>query len=385
MAPIIQGTYMNKALPLARRAPLLASLLAVLASSTAAASSPSQIPLPSTTSFTDDARGHFLDKDILRALPGAARSTLIRSSPVLAGVANFGAVTMERAGTYEIRSASTPTADGSLIIVESDDGGFVALVDTPDRQGTVVGASDGSQIFIEAPENDYMQPDTEPGPESAALQTRAADTDGSGVNVIDLLAGFSQSAADRVKDPKAYALAQVESVNLRLRNSQVANARLRLVGIQVIEENFPTSNGKNGTLGRVSKLFAEGMKEYGADLVAAFSNAPSGNTAGGWGFVPGRYSVQQVRSPAAFRHEVAHNVGGSHCNTGQNSYKFGYGNGKSSTSLCGNKVAYYSTPLLSDQHGLPLGDSAKADMARLWREQAAKMSSHAKPVVPIDG
>ena len=329
---------------------------------------------------SDDTRGHFLDPNVLRAQSGVERSSLIRSSPVLTGVTDFGPVTMERSGTYEIHSASTPGAQGSLIVVESDDGGFVALVDTPDRQGTVVGASDGSQIFIEAPENDYMQPDTEPGPEPATLQTRAADTDASGVNVIDLLAGFSQSAADRVKDPKAYALAQVESVNLRLRNSQVANARLRLVGIQVIEENFPTSTGKNGTLGRVSTLFAEGMKEYGADLVAAYSNAPKGNSAAGWGFVPGRYSVQQVSYPGTFRHEIGHNVGGSHCNRGQDSYKFGYGK----TSLCGNKVAYYSTPLLSDQHGLPLGDSAKADMARLWREQAAKMSSYAKPVVPID-
>ena len=333
---------------------------------------------------TDDAHGHFLDKDILRALPGAGQSSFIRSSPVLAGVTNFGPVTMQRSGTYEIRSASTPNADGSLIIAESDDGSFVALVDTPDRQGTVVGAGDGSQIFIEAPEDDYMQPDTAPDPEPSALQTRAADTDASGVNVIDLLAGFSQSAADRVKDPEAYALAQVESVNLRLRNSQVANARLRLVGIQVIEENFPTSAGKNGTLGRIGTLFAEGMKEYGADLVAAYSNAPSGNSAAGWAFTGGRYSVQQTRNSGAFRHEVGHNAGGSHCNKGQKSYKFGYSNGKSKTALCGNKVAYYSTPLLSDAFGLPLGDSAKADMARLWRERAAKMSSYAKPVVPID-
>jgi chitinase len=333
---------------------------------------------------TDDVRAHFLDPNVLRALPGAAQSSFMRSSPVLAGVADFGPVTKERSGTYEIRSASTPSADGSLIIVESDDGGFVALVDTPDRQGTVVGASDGSQIFMEAPENDYMQPDTEPSPEPATLQTRAADTDSSGVNVIDLLAGFSQSAADRVKDPKAYALAQVESVNLRLRNSQITNARLRLVGVQVIEENFPVTSGKDGTLGRIKTLFAEGMKEYGADLVAAYSNRWKGNTAGGWAHVPGRYSVQNVRQAGAFRHEVAHNVGGSHCNNGKNSYKFGYNNGKSRTSLCGNKVAYYSTPLLSDEHGLPLGDSTKADMARLWREQAATMSSYAQPVVPID-
>lgn len=330
---------------------------------------------------TDDARGHFLDPHVLRALPGAEHPPFIRSSPVLAGVADFGPVTRERSGAYEIRSASTPNAESSLIVVESDDGSFVALVDTPDRQGTIVGNSDGSQMFIEGAEGDYMQPDTDLDPESSALQQRAADTDASGVNVIDLLAGFSQSAADRVKDPKAYALAQVESVNLRLRNSQVANARLRLVGIQVIEENLPVTGS---TLKQVAKLFAEGTKEYGADLVAVYFNAPSGNSVAGVAYVGGRYSVQQVRHPAAFRHEIAHNVGGSHCNNGKNSYKFGYSNGKSRTSLCGNKVAYYSTPLLSDEHGLPLGDSAKADMARLWREQAAKMSSYAKPVVPID-
>lgn len=328
----------------------------------------------------NDAREHFLDKNILHALPGAAQSALIRSSPVLLGVDNFGPVHKERSGTYEIRSASAKGVDGSLIIAESDNGSFVALVDTPDQHGTVIGASDGSQIFIQAPENDYMQPDTEAGPEPAALQERAADTDASGVNVIDLLAGFSQSAADRVKDPTAYALAQVESVNLRLRNSQIANARLRLVGIQVIDENFPTNSGKGGTLGRVKTLFADGMKQYGADLVAAFSNAPSGNSAAGWGVKPGRFSVQQVRYPGSFRHEAAHNVGGSHCNRGENSYKFGWGK----TALCGNEVPYYSTPLLNDENGRPLGHSAKADMARLWRERAAAMSSYAKAVVPID-
>ena len=333
---------------------------------------------------TDDTQGYFLDKDVLRALPGAAQSSFIRSSPVLSGITDFGQVSMERSGTYEVRSALTGSAQGSLTIAEAEDGSFVALVDTPDRHGTVVGASDGSQVFIEAPEDDYMQPDTDPGPEPAALQTRAADTDSSGVNVIDLLAGFSKSAADRIKDPTAYALAQVGSVNFRLSNSQVANARLRLVGIQVIDENFPTNTGKDGTLGRVKTLFAEGAKQYGADLVAAFSNAPRGNSAGGWAFTPGRYSVQQVQSSGAFRHEIAHNVGGSHCNNGKNSYKFGYSNGKSKTALCGNNVAYYSTPLLSDEHGLPLGDSAKADMARLWRERAAAMSSYAKAVVPID-
>jgi len=325
----------------------------------------------------NDARGHFLDKNILRALPGSAQSALIRSSPVLLGVDNFGPVHKERSGTYEVRSASAKGTDGSLIIAESDDGGFVALVDTPDQHGTVICAGDGSQIFIQAPEDDYMQPDTEPGPESAALQERAADTDASGVNVIDLLAGFSRSAADRVKDPTAFALAQVESVNLSLRNAQVANARLRLVGIQIVEEDLPLIRSN---INKVAKLFAEGTKEYGADLVAAYFNAPSGNAIAGVAYVSGRYSAQQVRYPNTFRHEIGHNVGGGHCNRGQNSYKFGYGK----TSLCGNKIAYYSTPLLSDENGKPLGDSAKADMARLWREQAAKMSSYAKPVVPID-
>lgn len=332
-----------------------------------------------------DIRGHFLDKDVLRALPGITRSSLTSSSPLLSGIADFGPAHVEQSGNYEIRSASTRNLDGSLVIAQATDGSFVALVDTPRQHGTVVGASDGSQTFIEAPGNDYMQTDAGPGQDIDLLQRAVADTDASGVNVIDLLAGFSRSAAERVGDPTAYALSQVESVNLRLRNSQVANARLRLVGIQVIDEDFPVSTGTNGTLGKVSTLFAEGMTQYGADLVAAYSNAGPGNTAEGWAFVPGRYSVQHVRSSGAFRHEIAHNVGGSHCNSnGANHYKFGYNNGKSATALCGNRVAYYSTPLLMDEHGLPLGDAAKADMARLWRERAAAMSSYAKAVVPIE-
>jgi chitinase len=334
-----------------------------------------------------DLQGHFLDKDILRARPTATAASLMHASPVLSGASVFGQVNMEKTGNYEIRSASTSSMDGSLVVVQSHDGSFVALIDTPYQQGTVVGTSDGSQTFIEAPSNDYMQNDAAPGQEPFlpfAAQAKTADTDASGANVIDLLAGFSKSAAARVRDPMAYALAQVEGVNLRLRNSQVSNARLRLVGIQIIDEDFPVNTGKGGTLGRVPTLFAEGMKQYGADLVAAFSNSGPGNTAEGWAVVPGRYSVQHVRSSGAFRHEVAHNVGGSHCNGGTNNYKFGYNNGKSATALCGNKVAYDSTPLLTDGHGLPLGDSVKADMARLWRERAAAMSSYAKAIVPIE-
>lgn len=333
-----------------------------------------------------DLGGTFLQND---GKPLAARSA---RSPILRGVASGDPLVIHRDGEYIVKSEAlrgdSGQEVGSLITVTKDDGSFVALVDTPFEKGTVVARPDGSQRFIAAPANSFMQHDAIELPESHTVTAEGdaiGDIDSQGVAIVDLLAGFSKAAADRVGDPRAYALGQVESVNLTLRNSNVTTARLRLAGIQVIDTDHPITTGKDGTLQKVPTLFADGMKRYSPDLVAGFFNGGTGGgTAEGWGFVPGRYSIQHVRSPKAFRHEIAHNVGGSHCNSGQNSYKFGYNNGKSRSALCGNSSDYYSTPLLTDAHGLPRGNAQTADMARLWRERAPAMSAHAKTVIPLD-
>lgn len=48
--------------------------------------------------------------------------------------------------------------------------------------------------------------------------------------------------------------------------------------------------------------------------------------------------------------------------------------------LCGgNRQAYYSNPNVKDEHGLPRGNAVTADTARVWRENAQRLSSYAPP------
>lgn len=69
--------------------------------------------------------------------------------------------------------------------------------------------------------------------------TYLADRDEQGNVVIDLLAGFSKSAAKTIVDHEAFALAQVTTINQALKNSKVDKVRVRLVGTQIIDQDYP--------------------------------------------------------------------------------------------------------------------------------------------------
>jgi hypothetical protein len=225
-----------------------------------------------------------------------------------------------------------------------------------------------------------MKTDYIPSPPDPSAETKVSPAPSTNAEpyVVDVLAGFSTASAAAVGDPKAYALAQVESVNLGLRNSQISTVTLHLLGIQIIPNDYPITTD---VLSRLDELFPN-AKAWGADTIAAFFVGNAQNTATGWGYIPGRLTVQATYSSTAFRHEMGHNAGGSHCNTGEQSYKFGYDNGKSRTMLCGNDISYYSNPNIQDQNGLPLGNASTADMARVWRENAVRLSSYATRATP---
>ena len=74
---------------------------------------------------------------------------------------------------------------------------------------------------------------------------------------------------------------------------------------------------------------------------------------------------------------MGHNVGGHHCYPDSgNNYKHGYNAGGGvTTNLCGNSHPYYST-LDVTVNGKVIGDAKTANMARLWREQAGRLSSY---------
>lgn len=262
---------------------------------------------------------------------------------------------------------------GSLITVRSGDGSLTTVVEQPGNSGLLTVNSNGESRFVPFPVKDYSLPDTVKSKKkmnSNATKSSAL----AGPYVIDMLVGYSKSAVQAAGgDAFANALAQVESVNLALRNSHVSNVSMRLVGVQVVEQNYPISGD---TLERLSAIFSTGIQHYEPDMVYGIFSGHADDTAVGWAYVPGRTAIGYIYGEA-FRHEVGHNAGGGHCYESGGSYNNGFSNGKSSTAQCGNESPYYSTPAVRDQHGLPLGDSATADMARVWRENAERLSSYA--------
>ncbi|OLF52136.1 discoidin domain-containing protein [Pseudomonas chlororaphis] len=285
-------------------------------------------------------------------------------------------------------SRSQPAED-EMIVASRPDGSFVALL--PQANAIIRGHADGQQTLLrfDGPQRPTHAPDALEAPSQAVanlLETRTGqrsyqlDRNAAGEIVIDLLAGFSDKSAEFIGDPEAYALAQVAAVNRSVKQSLIEGVRVRLVGTQVVRDDLAITGGNLAQLGT---LFANGIKQYSPDLVASFvRGVPGQDTAVGWAYTNGRYSINYINGPTVFRHEVAHNIGGSHCSDGK-SYRFGYNNGRVGTILCGNQVPFYSNPDVKDSRGVPLGDAQTANMARVWRENAAKISAYAPAVVPL--
>ena len=309
---------------------------------------------------------------------------LIETSPTLyaadIGLARFERSSIKAIAGYTIESGILLEPDkqvGSLVIVRANDGSLTILVERPDKSGLLRVSHQGKRTFTPDKPYDFTRRDAIECFNHPWVAVIPATTATDEIKIIKLLVGFSRAAADQVGDPYSYALAQVETVNLALRNSRVEDVLLSLVGLQIIEENPLLSSD---FLSAMPHTFYRGIQHLDPDLVSAFLHDSSDGYAG-WGSIRGRYSAQVTQYNTSFRHEIGHNAGGQHCNDGTGSYNHGYNNGKSSTCMCGNTVPYYSTPGLLDQHGLPLGNAETADMARVWRENAVRMSSYAPPLV----
>ncbi|WP_337056002.1 discoidin domain-containing protein [Pseudomonas sp. USHLN015] len=365
--------------------------------------------LPGGMALADDSQhgiesviqGHFINLQ----LPGA------RATPF--SVAEAGTEQLERETGMRVRSlapqlgdafkdlrvmtgqlegrARTLSAPGEMTLAARPDGSFIALL--PDANAIIRGDANGQQSMIhldagaafEPSSVDYVADDGSETPAikelRSGLRSFQVNRNVQGETVIDLLAGFSQAAADYIGDHEAYALVQVASVNRALQQSKVQGVRLRLVGTQVVAQDTPITSP---SLGQVRNVFAEGMRRYSPDVVASFVvGTPGQDTAVGWGYINGRYTINSIKSSTAFRHELAHNIGGNHCSDGS-SYRFGYNNGRLGTILCGNHVGYFSNPDVKDSRGVPLGHADTANMARVWRENAARMSAYSPSVVPLE-
>lgn len=195
------------------------------------------------------------------------------------------------------------------------------------------------------------------------------EQDMAGVYIADLFIGYSYEAAFQVQDYDAHALSLAEEVNNGLANSLVDNIRLRLVGT-AIDENNP--GVVTSVLDDVRDWFEEEIALTAADYIAAIQVPTGANTeAGGWAGVGGNTSVNSIHNAAAvLRHELGHNIGSGHCDPGILPYAAGYDTGNVRTHMCGNSVNFFSTPLVDDAFGMPMGDAATADNARVWKERA---------------
>lgn len=258
--------------------------------------------------------------------------------------------------------------DGSLVAVKGLDGAVTAIVDRPGKRGILLIDKAGKQRFLPESAYDYLKSDTVVGAVVPHTDVKTPSNN----DVIDVVTQFSVKAVTvLLSDPVAFSLAQLETANLGLRNSEVEGVRLNLAGIRFSPNDYPVDGpGLNDLRDEVRPL--RGL--YHNDIFVGYSdNSPYA----GMAYAPGDVSINGIHYPLAFRHEVGHNAGGDHCNdAGKDNYKFGYDNGSgSNTFLCGNNVPYYSNTRVRID-GKPLGDARTADMARLWREQSGRMSGY---------
>lgn len=257
---------------------------------------------------------------------------------------------------------------GSLVMVLDPAGALTAIIDRPDEVGVLYVDAKGKRILKQSPADMNRSPDPDAKPERA-------EAIGSGqqqVATVDALVLFTAKALSKLEgDPVAYALAELETANLGLRNSELPGIQLRLVGITVTDtDHVVDAAGLNA----IRDLMTPLREDYFHDINVAFSGTLF---QGGLAHVRQWSSINGVEAPLAFRHEVGHNAGGQHCYTGELEYYFhGYQTANGAhTFMCGNNVPYYSNPQVM-YDGQALGDPSTADMARVWRESANRLSNY---------
>lgn len=362
--------------------------------------SPDDAPVPQVL---DTQTGHFIELSSplsARTLSAVAprgteqlRSATGLNLSVLAleSAETFGDLKVYTGGAFSGVGARTLQPVDDVIVVARQDGSFIALL--PESNIVIRGEASGQQTLTRydashthpPASRDYVEDPEADLPHEvqsfSGARSYLVDRNANGEIVVDVLAGFSRNAVKYIGDHEAYALAQIASVNLALKNSKVEGVRLRLVGTQVIESEHAITRE---TLHKLNVLFADGMRQYGPDLVTGFFSGITGeDTMLGWGNIRGRYSINVITSPTTFRHEVGHNIGANHCPEGDG-YHYGYHNGRVGTIMCGNQVNYFSNPDLKDRMGVPLGHPEMANVARLWRENSARMSAYSPSVVPLE-
>lgn len=307
----------------------------------------------------------------------AGKSTAELYAPLIGPDAVFELSHSQIIDKYTVERGKLKMADaseGSLVTVRSSDGSLTALVNKTGVRGLLHIDSRGVSTF-------NPEPVVDPGIEDTVvnLKEKVVSTSADGntaPKVINVLIGYSQEALNAVGgDATANALAQIASANLALQNSLISGVSMQLAGTQVVAIDYPLTSE---TLEQLPNILATGISSFDPDVIYGIF-MHKGEMTLSWATSPGRTAIGNQFSTMVFAHTLGHNAGSASCNTnGADNYRFGYDNGKSGSLLCGvNRTLYYSTPALTDQYGLPRGNAVTADTARVWRENAARLSSYA--------
>jgi hypothetical protein len=266
--------------------------------------------------------------------------------------------------------------EGYLITVRSPDGSLFGIINRPEKIGTFQVNSNGSAYFTPGDTgtvngNDVVKL------ASSAESLKSTAQGAKAESTIDIFIVYTRDSIDSghvSHNVKADALARVELINRAIRNTgDIPGVTFRLVGTNIHE---PFEKINSDTLSRLGTWYANDMKNSGADLLAMFLGPRSqdGMTIG-LAYTPGRYSLSVASNSTVFPHEIGHNVGGVHC-PGASDADPGYRNGYTSSIQCGDTQLHYSTIYFPGQTGPVRGDANRANMARLWRENAPIMAAY---------
>lgn len=275
--------------------------------------------------------------------------------------------------TIESGNLRTDESTGSLVTVRAKDGSLTAIVDTQGTVGVLRINTDGQSRFTaEKPPESILDGVVKRANDSSTVSPPAKPTAANENFIITVLVAYSRPYADRVVDARAYALAELETVNLALRNSLVTNVSLELAGITIVEADLALSPSLFWSL---SPILIPIIELYNPDIVAGFFIDHDYKYA--WLAFAGPNRITLMGYSTYFRAAVGVNAGAENkCspNDPAQGYNFGY----KTSIMCTEHgpEPFYSTPLVLDENGEPRGDAATADMARVWRENAQRMAHY---------
>ncbi|SCZ24006.1 MULTISPECIES: hypothetical protein [unclassified Pseudomonas] len=280
---------------------------------------------------------------------------------------------------------------GSMVLVRSPNGSVTAFVDEPNKRGLLEIDPNGKSKFTADTPHDPMAPDTVKGDvtDSRTSNVSSALTEGNtpkALSYADVLVAYGNAIYNKVSDPIAFALGQVETVNTALRKTGNNEIALRLAAITVFHNN--TSVSQTG-ITSWQNFLAPYKSLLKTDLNVVFTGKGGSFWSRyeyGIAFTPGLTSLNAVLDDSTvLRHEVAHNAGAKHCGE-TNDYAQGYKGTRPLMDdfysiLCGNEYqGVYSNPHYTNFFGIVMGSATKGDTARVWRENTARIvNSNVEP------